>query len=172
MSISTFVSSLQELVQHELPYGLGETRRFSGAGGIQPYVSYLQDNVLMPELRFSDPGERWRIVARVLQVGVRSLYSLSVRWSTRFLRSSEGFPSGMKACDISKVCLTTMKEACVLGSQRDWVLVKASWWGPFQATEYVRIEVGELIYGGNVLCAYKILSLLECEAAYLGFRLA
>ena len=37
-------------------------------GGIQPYVAYLQNYVLMPDLRFADPGERWRVVARVLQV--------------------------------------------------------------------------------------------------------
>lgn len=37
-------------------------------GGIQPYIAYIQDYVLMPDLRFGDPGERWRIVARVLQV--------------------------------------------------------------------------------------------------------
>ena len=58
----------QELVQHNLPYDLGERTRFSGLGGIQPYVAYLQNYVLMPDLRFADPGERWRVVARVLQV--------------------------------------------------------------------------------------------------------
>ena len=59
---------MQELVQHDLPYGLGETHRYSGAGGIQPYVAYLLNCVLMTDLRFADPGERWRIVARVFQV--------------------------------------------------------------------------------------------------------
>ncbi|CAN0078343.1 unnamed protein product, partial [Laminaria digitata] len=57
----------QELVQHDIPYDLGERTRFSGVGGIQPYVAYLQNYVLMPDLRFADPGERWRVVARVLQ---------------------------------------------------------------------------------------------------------
>lgn len=60
---------MQELVQHDLPYNLGEKTRFRGAPGIQPYIAYLLNCVLIPELRFADAGERWRLAARVLQVG-------------------------------------------------------------------------------------------------------
>lgn len=60
---------MQELVQHDLPYNLGEKTRYRGAPGIQPYVAYLLNCVLIPELRFADAGERWRLAARVLQVG-------------------------------------------------------------------------------------------------------
>ncbi|CAN0214178.1 unnamed protein product, partial [Ectocarpus fasciculatus] len=63
-----FCCLIQELVQHDLPYNLGEKTRYRGASGIQPYVAYLLNCVLIPELRFADAGERWRVAARVLQV--------------------------------------------------------------------------------------------------------
>ncbi|CAM9192424.1 unnamed protein product [Ectocarpus sp. 6 AP-2014] len=63
-----FCCLIQELVQHDLPYNLGEKTRYRGASGIQPYVAYLLKCVLIPELRFADAGERWRVAARVLQV--------------------------------------------------------------------------------------------------------
>ncbi|CAM9536402.1 unnamed protein product [Pylaiella littoralis] len=63
-----FCCLVQELVQHDLPYNLGEKTRYRGGSGIQPYVAYLLNYVLIPELRFADPGEKWRVSARVLQV--------------------------------------------------------------------------------------------------------
>lgn len=63
-----FIGNTQELVQHDLPYNLGEQTRYRGSSGIQPYVAYLLNCVLIPELRFADAGERWRVTARVLQV--------------------------------------------------------------------------------------------------------
>lgn len=65
-----FDGEKQELVglQHALPYKLGEKTRYGEAPGIQPFVAYLLNCVLVPELRFTSPGERWRIAARVLQV--------------------------------------------------------------------------------------------------------
>lgn len=75
MNMKNDDDNTQELVLHDIPFNLGDKRRYSGVGGIQAYVSYLEECVLMPELRFSDPGERWRIVARVLQVRAMLLYS-------------------------------------------------------------------------------------------------
>lgn len=86
----------QELVQHDLPYDLGDNRRYNGAGGIQPYISYVQDNVLMPDLRFSNPGERWRITARVLQVRVPTRI-----WSPPHQASFRLLPACLKVSGIN-----------------------------------------------------------------------
>ncbi|CAM9538956.1 unnamed protein product [Ascophyllum nodosum] len=95
-----FCCLIQELVQHDLPYGLGETHRYSGAGGIQPYVAYLLNCVLMTDLRFADPGERWRIVARVFQVVLTLLqrYPLTGNGASRLGSASMTTPEDVDAC--------------------------------------------------------------------------
>lgn len=67
-SLPTTPKLQQELVKHDLPHSLGEKTRYRGAAGVQPYVAYLLNCVLIPDLRFTDAGERWRIAARILQV--------------------------------------------------------------------------------------------------------
>ncbi|CAN0354930.1 unnamed protein product, partial [Discosporangium mesarthrocarpum] len=63
-----FCCLMQELVLRSVPHRLGQNQRGGFPGGIQAYVSYLLDKVLLPERQFHIKEERWRIVARVLQV--------------------------------------------------------------------------------------------------------
>ena len=65
-----FVTLLVALLRGDVPYDLGETTgRSDGVLGIQPYLDYLIDDVLLP-LRtrpFADPAQKWKIVAKGLE---------------------------------------------------------------------------------------------------------
>ncbi|CAM9999450.1 unnamed protein product, partial [Phaeothamnion confervicola] len=64
-----FCCLIQELLTVSMPHGLGRGRR---APGLWPYVDFVLADVLLParERRHARPGERWRLVARALQVRV------------------------------------------------------------------------------------------------------
>lgn len=58
------------LIKGDIPYDLGENTRPEALGtGIQPYLDYLIDDILLPSRSrsFVDPGQRWKLIAKSLE---------------------------------------------------------------------------------------------------------
>ena len=84
-----FVTLLAALLRGDVPHDLGEatgTRAEAGeAPGVQPYIDYLVEDVLLPirARPHADGGQRWKIAAKALEALVlvleRAFLSLTAR---------------------------------------------------------------------------------------------
>jgi len=67
-----FVTLLAALLRGDVPHDLGEATgtRAEGEGpGVQPYIDYLVEDILLPirARPHADAGQRWKIVAKAVE---------------------------------------------------------------------------------------------------------